>query len=135
MVDLAETTMNEKLTEENMITMGEDDKVPPLKNVPPSPTGSLTVKANVELPVTNPPSNDGIEWHDLGSSVIGVAVTAFMAQNNSSDTPLYEDKIEIALQAVLASGLNPKGQPVLSLCSAAEQFGVSHTTLTAHFHG
>lgn len=52
-----------------------------------------------------------------------------------TDTPLYEDRIETALQAVLASGLNPKGQPVLSLRSAAEQFGVSHTTLTACFHG
>lgn len=50
-------------------------------------------------------------------------------------TPSYEDRIEFALQAVLASGLNPKGWPALSLHSAAEQFGVSHTTLTARFHG
>ena len=38
----------------------------------------------------------------------------------------YEDRIEFALQAVLASGLNAKGWPALSLRSAAEQFGVSH---------
>ena len=52
-----------------MIT-GQDNEVPPLESVPPSPTGSLTqtVKANVEPPVmvTNLPLNDGIEWHKLG---------------------------------------------------------------------
>ncbi|KIK92642.1 hypothetical protein PAXRUDRAFT_90410, partial [Paxillus rubicundulus Ve08.2h10] len=46
-----------------------------------------------------------------------------------------KDNVEVALQAVLASGLNPKGQPMLSIHAAAECFGVSHTTLMACFHG
>ncbi|KAF5375872.1 hypothetical protein D9615_008241 [Tricholomella constricta] len=46
-----------------------------------------------------------------------------------------EDRIQVALQAVLESGLNKNGNPVLSLRGAAEMYGVSRSRLTARYNG
>ncbi|KAH7929520.1 DDE-domain-containing protein [Leucogyrophana mollusca] len=46
-----------------------------------------------------------------------------------------EQQLQLALQAVVASGLDPKGQPKLTLRRAATQYGVSRTTLTARYNG
>jgi hypothetical protein len=46
-----------------------------------------------------------------------------------------EEKIRAALVAVVASGLNQQGQPCLSLRSAAAQFDVSRSKLTAWYNG
>lgn len=37
--------------------------------------------------------------------------------------------------AILASGMNAKGQPTLSLCAAARIYEVKKTTLTARYNG
>lgn len=77
-------------------SMGEDDKVPPLENVPPSPTGSPTVKANVELPITNPPSNDGIEWHDLGVFYMDKLASRFH-DSERAGSPTVRANIELPI--------------------------------------
>ncbi|KAJ3534000.1 hypothetical protein NM688_g7200 [Phlebia brevispora] len=46
-----------------------------------------------------------------------------------------EDRIQLALEAVCDSGLKPNGDPCLSLRQAAQIYRVSHSTLTARFHG
>ena len=46
-----------------------------------------------------------------------------------------EEKVQAALVAVVASGLNQHGQPFLSLRSAAQQFEVSRSKLTSHYNG
>jgi hypothetical protein len=46
-----------------------------------------------------------------------------------------EQQIQAALEQVISSGLDKHGKPILSLCAAAEQHGVSKTTLTARYNG
>lgn len=48
---------------------------------------------------------------------------------------IVELKLQEALQAVIDSGLSPKGKPVLSLRAAAKQHDVSRSALTARWHG
>jgi hypothetical protein len=59
-----------------------------------------------------------------------------MARNKSSTADAAaEATLQEALAAVLASGLNSKGQPILSLRSAAGIYLVKKTTLTAQYNG
>ena len=46
-----------------------------------------------------------------------------------------EKKIQVALAVVVALGLNQQGQPCQSLRSAAAQFDVSRSKLTAWYNG
>lgn len=46
-----------------------------------------------------------------------------------------EERLQLGLKAVLASGLKPNGQPKLGLPKAALTYNVPSTTLTARYKG
>jgi len=48
---------------------------------------------------------------------------------------IAEAQLQVALQAVIASGLDSKGNPNLSLRSAAKQYGTTKSKLTARWNG
>jgi hypothetical protein len=54
---------------------------------------------------------------------------------SSTETLTDEAQIQVALAAVICSGLDSKGSPLLSLRSAAKRFDVSRSKLTARWNG